>query len=535
MAQSVDASPVQHPMQAVARALQGLYGGYLQGQASREEKENEQRAMADLMAVYGGQSQPQSQPAAPQTTAPIQPQPSGQPSDPRGIRNNNPLNIEAGRFTQSQPGYAGSDGRFARFANADQGMAAADSLLNVYGQKHGLNTITGIVSRWAPAGDGNNVGNYAGFVAKRLGVAPDQPLDMNKPEVRQAIAGAMAEFENGRPVRMAQAGPPQVPQSSPQMPPAAGGMPPNMAQLMRAASNPWLGRTGQVLAGEIVKKQFTPRDQWVDERGPDGSFYQRNTVTGERKVIEKSPILPQAAVDQKAAIARAGKPETNVVVEKEGRELLVKEAVKGMAAANTAATDATKRIAAYGQMAEAMKAFTPGASAELRLGAMRWLKESGIVKGENVADGEALKAIGRRLELAATPRGQGQITENERTLIRETVPKITNSPEGMVKIIGMLDRLDKYDIAVARIYRENAKKNNGVPNYVEISEELAALGPPMTDDERIALESVRGEGASNQGQPAQPAATDPLEGRTIFNPQTGETRIRRNGQWVPMQ
>jgi hypothetical protein len=32
---------------------------------------------------------------------------------PRGIRNNNPLNIEAGDFTKGQPGFTGSDGRFA--------------------------------------------------------------------------------------------------------------------------------------------------------------------------------------------------------------------------------------------------------------------------------------------------------------------------------------------------------------------------------------------------------------------------------------
>ena len=52
-------------------------------------------------------------------------------SAPRGIRNNNPLNIEDGDFARSQPGYVGSDGRFAQFQTPQHGVAAADSLLRL--------------------------------------------------------------------------------------------------------------------------------------------------------------------------------------------------------------------------------------------------------------------------------------------------------------------------------------------------------------------------------------------------------------------
>src|SRR6185437_9387347 len=58
---------------------------------------------------------------------------------PRGIRNNNALNIEDGPFAQSQPGYVGSDGRFAKFQTPEHGIAAASALLDNYGQKQGLN------------------------------------------------------------------------------------------------------------------------------------------------------------------------------------------------------------------------------------------------------------------------------------------------------------------------------------------------------------------------------------------------------------
>jgi hypothetical protein len=116
--------------------------------------------------------------------------------EPRGIRNNNPLNIEAGPFTQRQPGFAGSDGRFARFQTPEQGVGAASNLLDVYQTKHGLNTIKGIVNRWAPPGE-NNSSRYADFVARQMGVHPEQPL---QPEQMRSLVMAMGLYENGRPI-----------------------------------------------------------------------------------------------------------------------------------------------------------------------------------------------------------------------------------------------------------------------------------------------------------------------------------------------
>jgi hypothetical protein len=117
---------------------------------------------------------------------------------PRGIRNDNPGNIEDGSFARSQPGYVGTEpqGRYAQFATPQDGKNAASHLLAGYGAK-GINTVNAIVSTWAPASDGNNPQNYAAFVAKQLGVDPNQPLDMKNPQVLQTLATAMAKFENG--------------------------------------------------------------------------------------------------------------------------------------------------------------------------------------------------------------------------------------------------------------------------------------------------------------------------------------------------
>lgn len=119
-------------------------------------------------------------------------------AEPRGIRNNNPGNIEDGPFAQSIPGYAGSDGRFAKFETPDAGMTAIDRLLSTYNTKHGIDTVQGAINRWAPPSDNNPTSAYAQYVASKAGVMPTQKLDFQDPSVRQKIAAGIFEFENGK-------------------------------------------------------------------------------------------------------------------------------------------------------------------------------------------------------------------------------------------------------------------------------------------------------------------------------------------------
>lgn len=122
----------------------------------------------------------------------------------RGERNFNPGNIEDGDFARSLPGYAGSDGRFAKFDSMDSGYNAIESLLGSYGRR-GINTAAGVVSRWAPKEDGNPVPQYSAFVG---GGDPNAPLDLSSPEVRRQVAERIAQFENGKAIpRAAKVGP----------------------------------------------------------------------------------------------------------------------------------------------------------------------------------------------------------------------------------------------------------------------------------------------------------------------------------------
>jgi hypothetical protein len=116
---------------------------------------------------------------------------------PRGLRNNNPGNIEDGDFARGLPGYQGSDGRFAVFDSMESGQAAKGALLQSYGRR-GFNTVEKVIGRWAPPSE-NDTGSYVQFVSQRLGVDPRQPLDLNDPGVVSSLQAAISERENGVP------------------------------------------------------------------------------------------------------------------------------------------------------------------------------------------------------------------------------------------------------------------------------------------------------------------------------------------------
>ena len=89
---------------------------------------------------------------------------------------------------------------------------------------------------------------------------------------------------------------------------------------------------------------------------------------------------------------------------------------------------ANRRTPLYGQMALAMKGFTPGATAEARLQGMAILKDLNIIKGENLSDGQMLQQATRAFQLAVTPKGQGSIANEERELIAQAAMKIRTIP-----------------------------------------------------------------------------------------------------------
>lgn len=114
---------------------------------------------------------------------------------PRGLRNNNPLNIRLST-EHFQGEVSGKDKAFKRFVSMAYGYRAAMAILKTYYSRHGLNTIRKIIGRWAPANE-NSTEAYIDAVASRTGIGENELIVFNKATITK-IVSAMSFVENGR-------------------------------------------------------------------------------------------------------------------------------------------------------------------------------------------------------------------------------------------------------------------------------------------------------------------------------------------------
>lgn len=119
----------------------------------------------------------------------------GNSSAARGLRNNNPGNIEASDKNPWE-GQIGSDGRFAKFETPEHGIRALGKNLLTYYQKHGLDTVGEIITRWAPPKE-NKTDAYIKAICDQLGVAADQQIDVTNPRTLAALCAGIVNHENG--------------------------------------------------------------------------------------------------------------------------------------------------------------------------------------------------------------------------------------------------------------------------------------------------------------------------------------------------
>jgi len=119
----------------------------------------------------------------------------GNSSAARGLRNNNPGNIEASSANPWE-GQAGSDGRFAKFETPEHGIRALGKNLLSY-QRQGYDTVSEIVNRWAPASDGNDTDAYIKALCGALGIGANDQVDMSNPRTLAALCAGIVKHENG--------------------------------------------------------------------------------------------------------------------------------------------------------------------------------------------------------------------------------------------------------------------------------------------------------------------------------------------------
>ena len=128
---------------------------------------------------------------------------------PRGIRNNNPLNIRRSSARWAGLLEPGTDKAFCQFESMKYGFRAAFKLLFSYYYKYGLHDVMSIIKRWAPDEDNNNTKVYGKFVINYMlgngAFDVNTRMTMPKPEEGpyswKRLVKAMAEMESTKAIR----------------------------------------------------------------------------------------------------------------------------------------------------------------------------------------------------------------------------------------------------------------------------------------------------------------------------------------------
>ena len=171
----------------------GFGTNFQQNDLSHAEALLKEKRDQDLVRRMQGQQNPQPQGSAPVGTNTVLQSEAGNPNAPRGVRNNNPGNLnfvgQEGAVKESGP-----NGRFAVFNTPEAGVAALDRQLGIYGKRDKIDTLAGVISKWAPPSENDTealIKNAAAFT----GFDPDQEIDLNDPATLTKVRNAIIKQE----------------------------------------------------------------------------------------------------------------------------------------------------------------------------------------------------------------------------------------------------------------------------------------------------------------------------------------------------
>lgn len=119
---------------------------------------------------------------------------------PRGIRNNNPLNIRVGNVWLGEVKNP-TDPHFEQFNSMEYGLRAGFILLRRYIRHYKRLTIEDIISSWAPSNE-NNTKAYIATVVKVSGIPSNRILHYSNKETMCKLVDAMCFVENGAHISM---------------------------------------------------------------------------------------------------------------------------------------------------------------------------------------------------------------------------------------------------------------------------------------------------------------------------------------------
>lgn len=503
MLQGMDASPIQHPVQGVARIIQALTGGYLSGELDREDKERTSKLLKAMRppgfdspatpSVAPGDTLPGSQPPPNVAARPEQPMwtapgipgvlpGSSAPVQDAGTwhtRQNNPGNIRmTDASLKAYPGAMPGQNGFLAFNTPEQGLAAIGQTIRHIAKTTGQNTLAGIISVYAPKGDGaNDPMAYAMALSRETGIPVDAPLNLDDPATMQKLVPAMIRVETGK-------ASPYTPQQLASVTGRPPGAPP-------APVAPQVAQAPATTATDAIpKEQRDYIQRLVDSGEPElvqmgmqlwQKYQELPKPTDEMREYElyKKQGGTKSFFDYKMDLKRAGA--TAVTVDTKGEtkfaEGMGKHFSEQYAKVMEGAQLARQKIATLDALGQNLaQAGRTGFAAETMLGLKRAAKAAGIDTGD-LGPAETARAITNQLALQLRNPSSGAgmpgaMSDKDREFLVASVPGLSRTPEGNAKLIEYMTRMERRSIQVADMMnRYVAAKGKLDPGfYAELSQ-----------------------------------------------------------------
>lgn len=114
----------------------------------------------------------------------------------RGMDNCNPGNIRRSRVRYRGEVHPSRDPDFKQFESMEWGYRAMFVLLDTYRVRYGLDTLRGMIQRYAPPSE-NHTALYIDAVSDLTGIGADEPLDTRDRGTMVPLVAAMAQIETG--------------------------------------------------------------------------------------------------------------------------------------------------------------------------------------------------------------------------------------------------------------------------------------------------------------------------------------------------
>lgn len=127
---------------------------------------------------------------------------------PRGIRNNNPLNIRisGSLWLGKVPLAQNTDGAFEQFDTMEHGLRAAiiniRTIVNRRRRRGQVTTVKDLINIWAPSEDGNDTLGYVEQVTSLTGLSPHRIVAIRNKNMIVRLVWGMAYVETGRDINI---------------------------------------------------------------------------------------------------------------------------------------------------------------------------------------------------------------------------------------------------------------------------------------------------------------------------------------------